>query len=204
MRAVRCPETALPPVLLPPEFDPLTDGYATKIAEDLPLRDGDGVTLPADLTYVFIVFTNRSGSTYLGELLASTGGFNAAGEPLNIDAVVSGCAERGCASLSQYLARIAAEQAFAGHFVVKASISQLATLAHHGLLARILGRSRFVVVERVDKLAQAISWHIATGTGLYTSWQNTAAAAPLPEDLRRGCAAPWKAPSRRTRPSAVS
>jgi LPS sulfotransferase NodH/capsular polysaccharide biosynthesis protein len=169
----------VPTVLLPPELDPSQDQHGAEIDAHLPLRDGAGVTLPQTLTYVFIVFTNRSGSSFLGELLASTGFFNVAGEPLNGDSVVPLCAERGWHGFGQYFAGIVAEQARNGHFVLKASIGQLSVLTRHGILPRIIARSRFVVVERTDKLAQAISWRIALLTGRFSSHVTTAARATV-------------------------
>ena len=156
-------------ILLPAALDPAQDGHGSAIAAVLPERDGGSVALP-DLTYVFIVFTNRSGSTYLGELLASTGYFNAAEEALNADTVLAVCKSRGIATFARYFAAIAAERSRNGHFFVKAAVGQLAVLAWHGILGRILPRARFIVVERMDKLGQAISWHIAAQTGLFTSY----------------------------------
>ena len=132
----------MPPVLLPPELDPLRDQHGRDIARHLKLRDGDSAALPPGLTYVFIVFTNRSGSTFLGELLASTGFFNPAGEPLNGDEVLRRSAEHGWQGFGQYFAGIAAEQARNGHFVLKASIGQLSVLTQNGILPRIIGQSR--------------------------------------------------------------
>lgn len=157
------------PILLPAALDPGKDGHGAAIAAALPGRDGDTVALP-DLTYVFIVFANRSGSTYLGELLASTGYFNLAEEALNSDHVIAACQARGLDSFPQYFAQFAAERAKNGHFVVKASIGQIAVLAGHGILGRIVPQARFIVVQRMDKLGQAISWHIASQTGLFTSY----------------------------------
>lgn len=168
----------MPPVLLPPELDPLRDQHGRDIARHLKLRDGDSAALPPGLTYVFIVFTNRSGSTFLGELLASTGFFNPAGEPLNGDEVLRRSAEHGWQGFGQYFAGIAAEQARNGHFVLKASIGQLSVLTQNGILPRIIGQSRFIVAERGDKLAQAISWRIASVTGRYRSFDSPAARAP--------------------------
>ena len=161
------------PIVLPPSVDPLTDHHGAAFASRLPLRNGAGITLPDGLTYVIIVFTNRSGSSYLGELLASTGFFNPAKEVLNEDQVIPACAANVWASFSSYFAATAAEHARNRHFVFKSSIGQLAVMNHHGLLPRLLPHARFLLVERSDKLAQAISWSIATQTGQYTSLDAT-------------------------------
>ncbi len=157
------------PILLPPAIDPLRDVHGAQIAAHLPDRDGASVKLPANITYVFIVFTNRSGSTFLGDLLAASGFFNFAEELLNHQQVLQVCATKGWRSFSQYFTRMAAAKARNGHFVVKSSVGQLAVLADHGLLERILPQSRFLVTERLDKVAQAVSWAIANQTGRFTS-----------------------------------
>ena len=88
------------PILLPPAIDPLRDVHGAEIAAHLPDRDGASVKLPANITYVFIVFTNRSGSTFLGDLLAASGFFNFAEELLNHQQVLQVCAAKGWRSCS--------------------------------------------------------------------------------------------------------
>lgn len=171
-------------ILLPAALDPARDGHGMTIAKGLPARDGATAVLP-DLTYVFIVFTNRSGSTYLGDLLAATGYFNRAGEPLNGDTVVQQSRARGLDGFAAYFGAIAAERAQNGHFVLKAAIGQVAVLAGHGILGRILPRSRFIVIQRADKLGQAISWSIASATGKFSSLQDRPPAR-VPEYSRKG------------------
>lgn len=166
-------------LLLPAALEPAHDPHGARFAAELPERDGAWVPLP-ELWYVFIVFTNRSGSTYLRELLASTGWFNRAGEPLNAEQAIPSCQARGLRSLPRYFAAIAAEQQMNGWWVTKASIGQIAALAAWGILGRVLPRARFIVTERTDKLAQVISWQIAAQTGRYTSEHApTTAAAPV-------------------------
>jgi LPS sulfotransferase NodH/capsular polysaccharide biosynthesis protein len=156
-------------VALPPSIDPRRHPPDDAFLRLLPRRDGASVALPDGLTYVFIVFVNRSGSTYLAELLASTGFFNVGKEALNPEAAVLACNLHGWGSLSAYFAETAAREARNGYFVAKATIGQLAVLDWHGLLPRILPSCRFLVIERMDKLAQAISWSIANQTGQFVS-----------------------------------
>jgi LPS sulfotransferase NodH len=157
-------------IVFPPGLDPACDGHGRRIAAELG-PPGDVVALPEDLTFVFIVFSNRSGSTYLAELLASTGFFNRSFEPLNADAVIPGARARKLGSYAAYFAAIVVEGAHNAHFVVKASVGQLAVLAAHGILDRILPRARFIQTERMDKVAQVVSWSIAVQTGRFTSYQ---------------------------------
>lgn len=156
-------------ILLPAALDPGRDNHGRAIAEALPVRDAATVAFP-DLCYVFIVFTNRSGSTLLGEMLAATGYFNAAEEALNAETVLAHCQAHQIDSFARYFAGLAEARARHGHFVVKASIGQIGVLAGHGILGRILPQARFLVIERMDKLGQAISWQIAAQTKLFTSY----------------------------------
>jgi LPS sulfotransferase NodH/capsular polysaccharide biosynthesis protein len=165
------------PIVIPPGIDLRRDPHAVAFDAQLPLRDGDRVELPDGVRFVFIVFTNRSGSTFLSELLASTGFFNYAHEFLNEETVIPSCRTNGWDSLSRYVAGMARAHGKNGYFVTKASIGQMAILAQHGLLDRIVQHSHFLVVERADKLAQVVSWFIAKQTRLFTSYHQ--AEAPV-------------------------
>ncbi len=157
------------PIVIPSGIDLQRDPHAAAFDVQLAPRDGGQVELPAPMRYVFIVFTNRSGSTFLSELLASTGFFNYGHEFLNQETVIPACRANGWPSLSTYFAAMVRQHGRNGSFVTKASIGQLAILAQHGLLDRIVERSNFLVVERADKLAQVVSWFIAKQTRLFTS-----------------------------------
>ena len=164
------PGASRPFLMIPAGLDPARDAHGATILRALP-PGGGPVPPPAKLRYVFIVFTNRSGSTYLGDLLSTTGFFNYPVEMLDGQDVVAVARARGFSSFPQYFFTVAAERSQNGHLVLKASIGQVAILASYGILASILDRSHFIVVERMDKLAQAVSWQIAAQTGLFTSLQ---------------------------------
>lgn len=117
--------------------------------------------LPADTRFIFICFTNRCGSNYLANLLSSTGALNKADEVFNHDRVVAACQENRLSSLHGYVAHLARAAALNSVLVTKLAIDQLVMLVECGLLDRIIGRSRFIMMERLDKLGQAISLAIA-------------------------------------------
>lgn len=165
-------------IILPADLDPLRTDQSAYLATHLPLRDGNIVSLPDGLTYVFIIYVGRSGSGYLAHLLGSTGFFNVAEEPLNVDVAHDVCKRRKLESYSQYFATIAAQTARNGHFVFRALAGHLGLLAHHGILPRILPRSRFILLERLDRLAEAISWQIAVQTGRFNSLDAGTAREP--------------------------
>lgn len=126
-----------------------------------------GIKLSPLTQYVFVLFTQRSGSFYLSDLLQTSGFFNFADEYLSSGMVNSTSRERNIKSIGEYFACISELRTRSGFFVLKSTIQQLAMLALHGILELILPRTRFIVIERMDKLAQVISWSIADQTGRY-------------------------------------
>lgn len=120
---------------------------------------------------ILICFTNRSGSTYLGELLASTGRVGKAREFLNAPMVERISREHGIRSFAGYLRHLATTFGREGVLSMKVGIGQLAGLAESGLLDRFLPNPGFVFVERADLLAQAVSWEVARQSGAWTSEQ---------------------------------
>ncbi len=132
---------------------------------------GPAVKLPADIALVFLCFTNRSGSNHLAELLAATGGINLAAEVLNHDEL-SGLADRtGLPSVAACLAALMRWDAVAGRYAAKLALSHVPVLDAAGLLPECLRRARFVLIERADKLDQAISFEIARQTGAWAAFQ---------------------------------
>jgi LPS sulfotransferase NodH len=147
------------------------------VTRALPLRDGAEVRLPDGLTYVFLVFTHRTGSFYLADLLTTSGYFNQAQEAFALGPVSAVCRRERIGSFSAYFAAVAGLHARNGCYVVKSTIGQLLMLAWHGVLQRVLPRSRFIVIERMDKLAQVISWSIADQTGDFQAYAEAGAPA---------------------------
>lgn len=132
---------------------------------------------PPELDVLFLCFTNRCGSNYLGYLLASTGAFNEAGEFFNSSVVLMHAAARGLQSLPEYFSALPTLVPHCGRIAAKASIDQLVMLADVGILDALRGRATYLLLERRDQLAQAISRTIA--------WQNdrwtTAQASDVPD-----------------------
>ena len=134
--------------------------------------------IPADVKFIFLCFTNRSGSNYLAELLASSQHLPLAGENLNFNTVIVHARQKSLPSFQDYFSFLV--RLTAGHGVVflKVAPSHLEVLGRSGILDQVIHRSRFVVIERADKLAQAISHLIAFQTGRFTSTvQNSAETA---------------------------
>jgi LPS sulfotransferase NodH len=130
--------------------------------------------------FIFICFTNRCGSNYLAELLASSKDYNLAGEFLNWDTVCSQSDKHGFQTFHDYFAWLTSQHSKSGRMILKIAISQVELLSKSGILDSIAARSKFLLIERSDKLGQAISYAIAFATGRFTSeMQGTKNAADV-------------------------
>jgi LPS sulfotransferase NodH len=149
------------PLVLPELLCRIHSPNRDAIAKEISIASAATIGLPPHLRFVFMCFTNRSGSAYLGELLQSTGLFEQALESLNADAILTCCREHGMRSIQEYFAHIVRRDASSDHYIVKAAPEQLRLLAEAGILGQISTKAEFLLITRVDKLGQAISRAIA-------------------------------------------
>lgn len=124
---------------------------------------------PPDVDVLFLCFTNRCGSNYLAQLLATTGAFNEAGEFFNAETVLEHALPRGLRSLPGYFSLLPDLVTHTGRLAAKASADQLVMLADAGILQALGPRARYLLLERQDRLGQAISRVIASQTGRWTT-----------------------------------
>jgi LPS sulfotransferase NodH len=132
---------------------------------------------------IYLCFTNRCGSNYLAQLLASTGACNEAGEFFNAETVLHHAARLGLRSLPAYMAALPTLVPPHPILAAKASADQLVMLADAGLLGPT---TRYILLERRDRLAQAVSRVIAVQTLRWTTAHTAIRAA---EDLHYDAAA---------------
>ena len=130
---------------------------------------------------LFLCFTNRCGSNYLAEILASTGKFNLAGEFFNWDVVVGKARTNGFHSLDEYVIDLVSSLAHSSGFISKISCDQLILLNDSGILDSVFPDAKYLVLERGDKLGQAISLQIASQTLQWTSYMESAIS---PQDIK--------------------
>ncbi|HET6182684.1 MAG TPA: Stf0 family sulfotransferase [Acetobacteraceae bacterium] len=124
--------------------------------------------IPSAARLGFICYTNRCGSHFLADCLLSTGKLNYAGEWFHADHIIAKCDGESLPDLGAFLGSALNEQQN-GLYLSKVSVTQLIMLAEAGILDRIIARSAFIVLERNDKLGQAISYALALGTEQWTS-----------------------------------
>ena len=130
----------------------------------LPLRAPGALSVPAGTRLLFLCFTNRSGSNYLGNVLAASGLTHNAEEYFNADPVIDTCASHRLASFQHYFSHVVRTRSRRGTFLAKVAAEHLALLVQSGILDQLLPVAHFIVIERADKLAQAISLSIAEQT----------------------------------------
>lgn len=118
---------------------------------------------------VFICFTNRCGSNFLGELLNATGKFNKAREFLNHDVVKSACMNQSISNFTDYFIAMVHANTVDGRCAIKASPEQILMLADWGILQMLSNKLKFVCIERNDKVRQCVSFSIAEQSGQWSS-----------------------------------
>jgi LPS sulfotransferase NodH len=113
----------------------------------------------------FIVFTNRSGSNFLSELLQQTGvGIRPATEPFNAQSVIKAADRLGLTSFNDYLLHLLDATSDNGHAGFKISINQLFALTKMGITQHF-GKIRVLHTLRRDVVGQAVSHYKARVTG---------------------------------------
>ena len=125
--------------------------------------------VPPGMRFVFLCFTNRSGSNHLAEALQSDGRLNMAGEFFNADAIEADTRLHGHASFAEYLCRQVQWRQVGGRFVAKVAPAHLELLGRAGVLDAAGGGASYIHINRADRLAQAISHGIAEQTQQWTS-----------------------------------
>jgi LPS sulfotransferase NodH len=134
-----------------------------------------------DVRYVFICFTNRCGSNFVANALGSNKFLNIAGEYFNAETVIEHCVAEKMSSIPAFLNWLIDRAGKNGYLVSKIAIPHLEVLAQVGIIDQLLDLSHFIMIERSDKLAQAISYDIALQTG---KWRSDMDAAVMDSDLR--------------------
>lgn len=122
--------------------------------------------------FYVIGFTNRCGSNFLAQSLASEGRLQQAGEPLNHDVVANQSTKLGLKSYPAFLASIVKRgSGKSGVFGCKASAGQLIGLYNAGVLHQVKDKLTLIHIARQNVMEQAVSMLIASRTLRWTSKQ---------------------------------
>lgn len=123
---------------------------------------------------VVICFTNRCGSNWLAELLASTGMMGHADEFFNIDRIQETCAKHNLTSFDDFIRHLPNNHSTAnGIFATKLSWDQLYFLTRIEVIPRLIKQPEFIYIIREDIAAQALSLLVAEQTGQWKSNWNS-------------------------------
>jgi LPS sulfotransferase NodH len=161
-------------IMLPPELLDLKNVHLDTIKEIAAVPPAPLSARALQTQYVFVCFTNRNGSNFLCEAIASSGFLNTAGEFFNGDTIVDHTRDLGLRDFGEFFNHLVAHISKNGHMVSKLAATHLVMLAKFGVLDQILAHSHFIILERGDKLGQAISLSIADQTQQWTSRQPAA------------------------------
>lgn len=127
---------------------------------------------------VMMAFTNRSGSTLLAEYLRLTGNFTGFYEHLNGFAVENMLEKTQAKTFPEHFAALASTQKKdAEAFGIKASWDQMLMLLRWRI-GRMFTSVHVIHVERLDVLAQAVSFSIADQTKQWMSTQSGTGTTP--------------------------
>ncbi|MEX0827408.1 MAG: Stf0 family sulfotransferase, partial [Haliea sp.] len=131
------------------------------------------------LNLFFVVFTNRSGSTYMTELLHLLGaGIHPRAEQFNESSVLRKAKNESIPTFTDYLVSIVREQQENGRVGFKISATQLFWLTQLGFLPNF--RSvRLIHSLREDRIAQAVSHVKARATGQWHTLMPAKSSEPI-------------------------
>jgi LPS sulfotransferase NodH len=155
---------------LPDQLHRMHNVHLDHVRDKIPDPGKCDLTAAKKLQFLFICYTNRCGSNFVAELLASTGAYNLAGEFFNHDTVNNHMQTRALKDIAAYFEYLCDTQSKNGKLASKLAVTHLQILHMSGILDQIIDRCRFLVVERNDRLMQAISMSIASQTGQWASY----------------------------------
>ena len=159
--------------------------HLTAHFKDLKLPDDAG---SFESPVCIMLFTNRSGSNVLGEYLRATHQFSGFVEALNYRRVIKYSQQNELCSFLDYLrwqvSRLSEGEKVTG---IKASVDQAEMLFQCNAIPGYFDKVHWLMVQRDDTLAQAISFSIAAQTRQWTSNAAPTSADPVYnfEDIKR-------------------
>ena len=134
--------------------------------------------LTAEKTVIFVCFSNRSGSNLLLDALDRVGFGCAAGDEfLNAEAINDHAQKFTFERFEDYLEFIIRMRSIRRHVFLKIGPHQLFWMANTGLLGKYFKGARYILVERADRVAQAVSLYIADESKTYLRSADSEAAA---------------------------
>lgn len=169
---------------LKPVFYPAHSEHSLQIEEyfgsDLirELTEQEKLTL-GQMDIYFVVFTNRSGSNYLIELMRMmAAGMHPRAELFNSPKIISTAEKEGYSTFTDYFLAMVTANVQSGRVGFKISIQQLFWLTKLGL-PEVFRSVRVINCLRQDMLGQAVSHYKAKATGQWHSEMPAAEQGPV-------------------------
>lgn len=111
---------------------------------------------------VFICYSNRSGSSYLADLLTLTGACGKPQEYFTVKNMERISRRFAVGLLEDYLLNLSTRrQSSNGVFATKTGFPELIFLHRHGLLEKYFPDPHYIMLSREDSVMQAVSWYRA-------------------------------------------
>ena len=120
-----------------------------------------------DIEFVFMCFTNRCGSNFVAQTLASDGRLNVASEWWNGREIVNVCQHQNLETIERYIEGTCRFNMRNGRLVSKIGVENLVLLYLSGFFDSAALRCQFLFINRSDKLNQAISLALALETSAW-------------------------------------
>jgi LPS sulfotransferase NodH len=121
------------------------------------------------INITFLVYTNRTGSNLVTDILEQTGIFTLGTENFNSEEVIKFSNLLGISNLGDYFSGIIIDQALSKKVVcLKVRPTQLLYLAKSGAFSCNSQNINFFFLKRKNKLKQAISYFIASSSGRWS------------------------------------
>lgn len=153
--------------------------HETKLREFFGTLEIPAGTEPVKKPISILIFINRSGSSVISEYLRATREFSGFGEPLSHGLVIERCEQHGLTTFKGYLDWLMENICVPGtEFGMKANLDQVLMLLRSGAIGQYFDNVKWIFVQRVDVLAQAVSYSIAQQTQQWVSVENQIGAQP--------------------------
>ena len=117
-----------------------------------------------DISFVFLCFTNRCGSNFIAQTLASDGRLNRASEWWNGGEIIKVCQHQNLDTIDRYIEGTCRFNMRSGRLISKIGIENLVLLYLSGFFDSAVLRCQFLFIKRSDTLNQAISHVLALET----------------------------------------
>lgn len=138
------------------------------VLRDLSLRPGRPFRKPERIDTVgMILFASRAGSSWLGQLLASTGRTNRIAEEMRTKRLEKFAARHGIGDLAECVERIMDAEVVEGFYGFKGGVRSLVPFVYSGAYDQCRGIAKVVLLRRRDVVGQSISIRKAQLTGVW-------------------------------------